>query len=280
MNDVRVYSNCYGPLGVWAAVEQLRAAGVTRLELALRGHNMGGLVISGDAVITERTDKDTVRRFQDHLAEHRVQVTSCNIGGGDLRTLEGVKLTETRMRCAKTWFGVPLVVSNAGQPKNPEERACVVEHLRTLGNIAANLDLTIALETHEGPTQNAARMADLMNDINHDHVGINFDTGNIAYYNEGFDPCQELQGVVKWVRNVHLKDNRGGFKDWFFPALGAGGAVDFARVREILAEAGYTGSYTIELEGIGGEPEPGLEARQERIAQSVAHLKKCGYAVG
>ena len=31
------------------------------------------------------------------------------------------------------------------------------------------------------------------------------------------------------------------------------------------------------LEGIGGEPEPGLATRQERIKRSVEHLPRCGY---
>ena len=51
------------------------------------------------------------------------------------------------------------------------------------------------------------------------------------------------------------------------------------RVREILDGVGFDGPYTIEIEGIGGEPEPGLEVRQERIARSVRHLKDCGFAL-
>jgi L-ribulose-5-phosphate 3-epimerase len=74
-----------------------------------------------------------------------------------------------------------------------------------------------------------------------------------------------------------LKDSRGGFEDWYFPALGEGGAVDFARVRQALDGVGFIGPYTIEIEGIGGEPEPGLEERHNRIARSVAHLRACGF---
>ena len=51
------------------------------------------------------------------------------------------------------------------------------------------------------------------------------------------------------VTNVHLKDNRGGFEDWYFPAVGDGGSVDFARVRRILDGVGFAGPYTIEIEG-------------------------------
>jgi L-ribulose-5-phosphate 3-epimerase len=106
---------------------------------------------------------------------------------------------------------------------------------------------------------------------------MNFDTGNIGYYNRDTDPARELEKVKHLVANVHLKDSRGGFEDWYFPALGAGGYVDFSRIRAILDGAGFAGAYTIEIEGIGGEPEPGLSVRQERIAQSAAHLKACGY---
>ena len=37
--------------------------------------------------------------------------------------------------------------------------------------------------------------------------------------------------------------------------------------------SGFAGPYTVEIEGIAGEPEPGLEGRQDRIARSVDHLK-------
>jgi inosose dehydratase len=121
-------------------------------------------------------------------------------------------------------------------------------------------------------------MLRLMSDLDHDHIRINFDTGNIAYYNRGADPAAELRQVAPLVRNVHLKDNRGGFEDWYFPALGAGGAVDFRAIREILDAVGYTGAYTIEIEGIQGEAEPGLAGRQERIRRSAEHLRTCGYS--
>lgn len=273
------FTNCYGAAGVWTAVERIGATGIHHLELALRGHNLGGLVIPESAVITERADDATARSFVAHMERHGVKISGCNVGGADMRTADGVDLTERRIRFAARWFGVPICVSGAGQPTTDEERRTIVAHLRRLGDVAAEEGLTLALETHKGPTQNAAAMLALMADVDHDRVRVNFDTGNIAYYNQSYDPCDELDKVKHLVANVHLKDNRGGFEDWYFPALGDGGGVDFARVREILDSVGYAGACTIEIEGIGGEPEPGLEARQERIARSVNHLKACGFAV-
>jgi L-ribulose-5-phosphate 3-epimerase len=271
------FTNCYGPAGVRAAAEQIRAAGLNHLELALRGHNFGGLVIPESAVITETADDATAGAFCDRLQALGVGVSGCNVGGADIRTVEGVELTQRRIQFARRWFAVSVVVSGAGQPADAAERRTVIDHLRRIGDTAGELGITVALETHKGPTQNARAMLALMDEVGHPHVRLNFDTGNIAYYNPGADPVDELREVKHLVRNVHLKDNRGGFEDWYFPALGDGGAVDFRRVREILDDVGFAGPYTLEIEGIGGEPEPGPEARQARIRRSVDHLRACGY---
>jgi L-ribulose-5-phosphate 3-epimerase len=274
---VSCYSNCFGPSGVRAAVEGLALIGLSHVELALRGHDFGGLVIPESAVITERTPESEVAEFLGLLHSRNIEVSGCNVGGGDLRTSEGYEITASRMRFASRTFGAKLAVSGAGQPTNPEERGVVVGHLKKLGDLADGLGMDLTLETHKGPTQNARSMLALMAEVDHPRVRLNFDTGNIAYYNEGADPAEELDQVKHLVRSVHLKDNRGEFEDWYFPAIGDGGAVDFVRVREILDGIGFAGPYTIEIEGIGGEPEPGLDARRDRVARSVEHLHSCGY---
>jgi len=271
------FSNSYGVSGVWTAVERIREAGIEHLELALRGHDFGGLVIPESAVVTEKADDATAQRFCEHIALNGVKVSGCNVGGADIRTREGVELTRRRIEFAGKWFGVAVVVSGAGQPADEAERRVVIDHLRQIGDTAAEMGITVALETHKGPTQNADAMLALMDELDHPRVRLNFDTGNIAYYNRGVDPADELEKVKHLVRNVHLKDNRGGFEDWYFPAVGDGGSVDFTRVRNILDGVAFAGPYTIEIEGIGGEPEPGLEGRQDRIVRSVAHLRACGY---
>lgn len=274
---VGCFSNCFGAEGVRAAVARLRSTGLDHLELALRGHNLGGLVIPESAVVTEKASDAEAQAFVDLLARHGVRVSGCNVGGANILTAEGLDLTLRRMRFARRWFGVDVVVSGAGQPATDEERRTMIDSLRALGEAARGLGLTVALETHKGPTQNAEAMLALMRDVDHPHVRLNFDTGNIAYYNRGANPVDELDKVKHFVRNVHLKDNRGGFEDWYFPAVGDGGAVDFTRVRELLDGVEFAGPYTVEIEGIQGEPQPGLGGRVERVARSARHLSACGY---
>lgn len=274
---VSCFTNCYGEAGVNAAVSHIREAGIDSLELALRGHNLGGLVIPESAVITPSSSPESVAAFLALLSEHDVKISGCNVGGADIRTDEGVELTKRRISFAAEHFGVKVVVSGAGQPASDEERTLTRANLRKIGDHAGSLGITVALETHKGPTQNARAMLELMEDLDHPQIRLNFDTGNILYYNDGADVIAELEAVKHLVRNVHLKDSRGGFEDWYFPAIGDGGAIDFRAVREVLDGVGFAGPYTIEIEGILGEPEPGLDGRRERVTRSVAHLRACGY---
>ena len=218
-------------------------------------------MIPESAVITEKADDRTAQAFCDHLARHGVKISGCNVGGADIRNPRGTRadraadpVRRAMVRRQGLRFGRRASRQTTGRAARRSLR-----HLRRLGDTAGELGVTLALETHKGPTQNAAAMLALMSEVDHPHVRLNFDTGNIAYYNDGVDPCDELEQVKHLVRNVHLKDNRGGFEDWYFPALGDGGSVDFTRVRRILDGVGFPGPYTIEIEGIGGEPEPGLD---------------------
>ena len=220
---VAVYTNAFGPYGVDAAVAGARECGFDRLELALKPHDFGGLVIPESAVVTPESPEDRVRSFVASLTDHAVSVSGCNIGGGDLRTEPGFLATERRLRFASRWFRPSRAVTGVGQPASSTERSAVVTNLRRLGDIASGLEIVIALETHQGPTQNARAMLELMAEVGHPAVRINFDTGNIAYYNDGLDPAGELRQVAPWVANVHLKDNRGRFQDWHFPPWGTAG---------------------------------------------------------
>ena len=73
-------------------------------------------MIPESAVITEKADDATVESFLELLARHGVKISGCNVGGADIRTLEGLELTERRIRFAARWFGVAICVSGAGQP--------------------------------------------------------------------------------------------------------------------------------------------------------------------
>ena len=154
----------------------------------------------------------------------------------------------------------------------PLETAC--ERLRAAGAVAAEHGVTLSLETHPDLVTNAEVALATMQAVDHAHVRVNFDTANVYFYNRGVDAVEQLRALGPHVASVHLKDTDGGYRNWHFPALGAG-IVDFASVFQVLDAAGFSGPCTLEIEGIEGEDRTEQLVR-DRIAASVEHLRVLG----
>ena len=153
----------------------------------------------------------------------------------------------------------------------------VVNNIRAIGDYAAELGIKVALETHPPLVTNADVGIATMQRIDHPNVGINFDTANMYFYNEGIDAAAELEKMVEYVVHVHLKDSNMGFKEWFFPAIGDG-KIPFPRMIETLNKAGYDAPLSLEIEGIGGEGQLSFEQYHERIVKSAEYLRANGLA--
>ena len=154
------------------------------------------------------------------------------------------------------------------------DRNVIYERLRQIGENAAPLGIKVCLETHLDLAHNAEVALETMQGVNHPNICINFDTGNVYFYNHDVTAVRELRKIIGHVGAVHLKDTNGGYRTWHFPALGEG-VVDFKEVFRILNDAGFYGPCAMELEGIEGEDidEAGVQARMEK---SVAYLKGIG----
>jgi len=152
------------------------------------------------------------------------------------------------------------------------DKEVAYERLRRAGDIARKHGVVISLETHPDLGTNGDAHLETMRRVNHPNVRVNFDTGNITYYNAGADVVAELKKVIDYVATVELKDHGGRPKTWDFPALGRG-KIDFAGVLRILKENGYAGPITIEVEGVEGIPGDEGQTKQA-VADSVTFLRK------
>lgn len=150
----------------------------------------------------------------------------------------------------------------------------VVERLRKLGDIAARHGVKIGMETHPDLCENGAKGAATMAAIAHPAVGINYDTANVYYYNHGINTVEELSKEAKHVVSVHLKDTTGGYHDGNFPDFGKG-VVDFAGVFKVLNGVGFTGPFTMELEGPGTTASDPA-AQEAHVRACVEHLRSLG----
>jgi len=162
-----------------------------------------------------------------------------------------------------------LSPKHTGMPKE-----VAYERLRRAGEIAGKHGVTVALETHPDLGTNGNVHRETMKHVNHPNIRVNFDTGNITFYNKGTDAATELKKVIDYVATVELKDHDGQYKSWNFPVLGKG-VVDFPSVLRLLERQGFQGPLTIEVEGVQGL-EMDESQTKSYIARSVAYIKSLG----
>jgi inosose dehydratase len=159
-----------------------------------------------------------------------------------------------------------LSVKCNGAPKE-----AVYGRLRKAGDEAAKHKVTLTFETHPELGTNGDVQLETMVAVNHPGVRVNFDTGNISYYNKGGDAVAELKKVVRLVGTMELKDHNLEPESWDFPVLGKG-KVDFPKILEMLRKSRFTGPVTLEFEGVKGVELDEAQTKQA-IADSVAYLK-------
>jgi L-ribulose-5-phosphate 3-epimerase len=206
------------------------------------------------------------------LKEHGLKASSV-AGSVDLSKPAEVAAFTRLARAAKA-FGAKIIflsVKTGGQPLEECYRA-----LRELGDTAKAFGATIAMETHPDMVTNGDVAAATMQGVNHPNVRLNYDSGNIYYYNQGIEGVAEFKKYQPWLISVHLKETNGKPKTWYFPGLHEGqGIVNFPGIFRLCQEVNFTGPFTLEIEGIEGE-KPTLEQVCARVANSVAYLKSIG----
>lgn len=208
------------------------------------------------------------------LADHGLTASSLQ-GKCDIKAADAVETMKPQLdACRELGAAYCFLSVNAGEA----DRAAVYRRLAQLGAAAEERGVTVVLETHPDLITNGEVAHQTMRAVNHPGIRVNFDTANVYYYNEGVTTMGELNKVIDDVGAVHLKDTNGQYKTWHFPALGEG-VVDFPAVFKTLGSRGFTGPYTMELEGVKGV-EYDREGRLAYIAASVDYLRKIGVMNG
>lgn len=153
---------------------------------------------------------------------------------------------------------IVLPLLDGSSIRTAQERATVVDCLRQVLPLAQEQGVRLSLESDLAPRA----FRELLLEIDHPMVGVNYDTGNSAA--AGFDPCEEFEAYGAWIASVHVKDRRRGAGT---VPLGEGDA-DFPLLRELLLRIDYRGDFVMEA----ARGEPGQEpAWQVRMAARTAN---------
>ncbi|MBW7905096.1 MAG: sugar phosphate isomerase/epimerase [Phycisphaerae bacterium] len=232
-------------------VDRLRATGLEAIQLAL------------DPLGDPPWDMAITRRI---LREANVAILSGMIRtkGEDYTTLESIRSTggvrsdenwaenlASAQRCAEfaEELELPLVTFHAGfLPPEPDEplRAVMVERLRSIIDVFAALEVTVAFETGQ---ETAQTLLDVLGQLERPTAGVNFDPANMLLYDHG-DPVEALRLLAPHVRQIHIKDALRPTTpgEWGREAPVGQGQVDWPAFFEALKEAKLTCDLVIERE--------------------------------
>jgi sugar phosphate isomerase/epimerase len=260
-NPLAGHTNTYHTYGFDEALAGIAEAGYKYVELtAVPGW-------------TEHVDLDAdpgeVRR---KLEEHGLSPVSIS-AHSDLTTRGGLE-HGIKGVCWAADFGIPIVNTAVGGHQSADEsEAAFLANVGTLADAAETAGVVVALEIHGDIMASSDVTIPLLEKVGRDSIKVNYDTANVEFYS-GDKAVDDLPKITPYLAHVHLKDTTGGKGNWNFPAIGSG-TVDFARVLEILRDAGYDGPYSVELE-FQGEPWPPLDHVTESMQRSYEHLRGLG----
>ncbi len=148
---------------------------------------------------------------------------------------------------------------------------------RAVAEIGASMGIRTMVENHGFFAQDSDRMERLVAAVDHPNFGILIDMGNFLCADE--DPAFAVGRLSPFASHVHAKDfhvkpgsdpepGRGWFRsragNWLRGAIIGHGVVPVGQCLGIVARAGYTGTVSIEFEGIE-DPNVGLSIGLENL---------------
>jgi L-ribulose-5-phosphate 3-epimerase len=260
-NPLAGHTNSYHTYGFDEALAGIAAAGYRHVELTA--------VPGWTEHVSLDDDPAEVRRKLEGYGLTAVSLS----GHSDLTTPEGLQHGLRAVRWAAD-YGVPIMNTAVGGHQSADENeSAFLDNIGELADAAEAAGVVVALEIHGDIMASSKETLPLLEKIGRDSVKVNYDTANVEYYS-GDTAVEDLPKIAKHLAHVHLKETTGGKGNWNFPAIGTG-TVDFARVIQILREAGYDGPYSVELE-FEGEPWPSLDEVNAAMKSSYEHLRGLG----
>ena len=158
------------------------------------------------------------------------------------------------------------------EPHEPQIKALIAQFKQAV-KFADEHDVKIAIENHGD--YNVAEMLQIIEEVGHPKLGINFDTGNFVRLLD--DPVEGMEKLASYVFATHIKDvmvNPAVSPDeWcYFASVPVGeGRVDNLKMAEMLKKANYQGFLAVEID----MPYPDWTNREdEAVSISIENLRK------
>jgi sugar phosphate isomerase/epimerase len=243
-----MHTGAYEECSLERALCGIHKAGFDNIELAC----ICGYV---EHVIPERMKEEDYKKLESLLDEFGIKVASVSghvslIGKSNVPGVEKALTSEEILGLWKNRIdlavrlGTTVVNNSVGELETAEDYDTFYKYIRFVEDYCSRKGVRIALETHGSMT--GKKFRPIMEKLNSKWVGINYDTANPRYY-QNIQAEDDIENVIDWIFNIHMKDHIGEKGDFNFPAVGDG-EVHFHQIFRILKKHDWKGPVSAEIE--------------------------------
>lgn len=275
---------------VWSAG---RSVGITRLEIYLNQELACPHLYEGDKTPYTLATTEGVTALREALERQRFTAGCIAMpmklerdGAGDDQALARIrKAAEAAPRLGNPCIMLPIGINlPKGEQMTPE---AFVERMkpfvRALDRIAAETKVQIVLENLGHYWNRPEVLEPVLRESTPDRVGLLLDITNMYWYGHPLDSLYGLaERFAPFIRYMHVKNIRypeekqnaprpPGWEYGKYAEPVPTGDVDFARIVDIVARAGYVGDLTIEDDSLGHFD---VEGKKKAVRDDVALLKE------
>lgn len=264
LKQLAINSNTYHGFSLEEAIKGASRAGFTQIELsAVKDHT---------AHVLPEMSSEQLQEIKEMLEEY--QLRCAGIGAhSNIMKADGIANLLKSIDLAVE-FNCSYIITATGDSHHDsdviEDERVLARNLEPVIEKCEKLKKTLVVETHGNNYPTGVALKKLAAALNN-RVKINYDTANVIFYGNAL-PYEDLEASVDYVSFIHLKDKRGSYNEWNFPAIGDG-ELDFRQIFGILRKADYTGPISVEIEFTPAGP-ANLEEVNEAVKRSYSYLSR------
>jgi sugar phosphate isomerase/epimerase len=255
----------YGGFSLEQALEGIATAGYKAIELCARPGMAPHLEIGKPA--------SYYKEIRSRVASHGLAIESiAGTGGIGMDSPEFDAVIE-----AAEQVGAPVIAEGAGGKSEDEESfKQVVELVNATTARTSRAGIKLSLKPHVNnavySTETALR---LMEQVDHEWVGINFDASHIWRTASAEDPVKSLQQLRGYIATLRIRDNGASREGPIGPVktqIPGQGSIDLPALAAVMNTIDHTPYVTLEIVGTHGGTDTPLVEVQRVVEESIGYL--------
>ncbi len=256
----------YGGFSLDQALESIAATGYEAIELCARPGMAPHLAIG--------REPSYYKEIRDRVASYGLAIDSiAGTGGTKMDSPDFDAVIEAAQQ-----VGAPAIAEGAGGKSDDEESfKQVVELVNAAAVRTSRAGIKLSLKPHVNnavySTETALR---LMQEVDREWVGINFDASHIWRTAVAEDPVESLQQLRDYIATLRIRDNRVSREGPIGPVetqIPGKGAIDLPALAEVMNTIDHVPYVTLEIVGTHGGTDTPLCEVQRVVEESIAYLK-------